>query len=229
MSESKNSRPKTPNKADETQEAEHEKVVFDEMGFPKRVRPKSLSEVLRFCKNRLGKNAEFGYWDEGGFPNCTYYKAFLGILGDGILVYDSEEMIAQCAEECDMSYEDAMEALDYNTFCCYMGPKTPKHIAPPKFPENPEEEFKEMDGELITYIPGCDNALVGFLETPEGKTVCVYNMKLLPDIVKESKYMRKELLLDPFEKIPFDRKALKQKLKAAKAKKAKKKAKRKSR
>lgn len=211
MSESKNSRPKKPNKADETQEAEHEKVVFDEMGFPKRVRPKSLSEVVRFCKNRLGKNAEFGYWDEGGFPNCTYYKAFLGILGDGILVYDSEEMIAQCAEECDM------------------GPKTPKHIAPSKFPENPEEEFKEMDGELITYIPGCDNALVGFLETPEGKTVCVYNMKLLPDIVKESKYMRKELLLDPFEKIPFDRKALKQKLKAAKAKKSKKKAKRKSR
>lgn len=228
MSESKNSRPKTTNKADETQEAEHEKVVFDEMGFPKRERPKSLSEVLRFCKDRLGKNAEFGYWDKGGFPNCTYYKAFLGILGDGILVYDSEEMIAQCAEECDMSYEDAMEALDYNTFCCYMGPKTPKHIAPPKFPENPEEEFKEMEGSLITYIPGCDNALVGFLGTSDGETVCVYNKKLLPEIVKESKYMRKELLLDPFEKIPFDRKALKQKLKAAKAKKARKKAKRKS-
>lgn len=227
MSESKNSRKPKQSQPNEIQEEEHTKVVFDEMDFPKRERPKSLSELLRFCKNRLGKNAEFGYWDEGGFPNCTYYKAFLGILGDGILAYNTDEMIAQCAEDCDMSYEDAMEALDYNTFCCYMGPKTPKHITPVKFPDNPEEEFKEMEGALITYIPGCDNALVGFMETAEGEWVCVYNQKLLPEIVKESKYMRRALLLDPYEKIPFDRKAMKKKIQEAKAKKAKKKAKRK--
>ncbi len=216
MSESKNSQTQT-NK----EEAEHEKVVFDEMGFPERERPKSLSDLTRFCKNRLGKNAEFGYWDDKGFPACTYYKAFLGILGNGLLAYDSEEMIAQCAEDCDMSYEEAMEALDYNTFCCYMGPKTPKHITPVKFPENPEEEFKEMEGDMLTYIPDCDNALVGFMETPTG-FCCVYNMKLLPDAVKNCKYMRRDLLLDPYEKIPFDRQALKKKLEAAKAKKAKK-------
>lgn len=227
MSESKNSRKPKQSQPNEIQEEEHTKVVFDEMDFPKRERPKSLSEMLRFCKNRLGKNADFGYWDEGGFPNCTYYKAFLGILGDGILAYNADEMIAQCAEECDMSYEDAMEALDYNTFCCYMGPKTPKHITPVKFPDNPEEEFKEMEGALITYIPGCDNALVGFMETAEGEWVCVYNKKLLPEIVNESKYMRRALLLDPYEKIPFDRKAMKKKIQEAKAKKAKKKAKRK--
>ena len=227
MSESKNSRKPKQSQPNDIQEEEHTKVVFDEMDFPKRERPKSLSEMLRFCKNRLGKNAEFGYWDEGGFPNCTYYKAFLGILGDGILAYNADEMIAQCAEDCDMSYEDAMEALDYNTFCCYMGPKTPKHITPVKFPDSPEEEFKEMEGALITYIPGCDNALVGFMETAEGEWVCVYNQKLLPEIVKESKYMRRALLLDPYEKIPFDRKAMKKKIQEAKAKKAKKKAKRK--
>lgn len=227
MSEQKNSPQPKQAPTNENQEDEHEKVVFDEMDFPKRERPKSLSDLLRFCKNRLGKNAEFGYWDKGGFPSCTYYKAFLGILGDGILAYDTDEMIAQCAEDCDMSYQDAMEALDYNTFCCYMGPKTPKHIIPVKFPENPEEEFKEMDGALITYIPGCDNALVGFMETPEGEFVCVYNKKLLPDIVRECKYMRRDLLLDPYEKVPFDRKSLKKKLEAAKAKKAKKKAKKK--
>lgn len=227
MSESKNSRKPKQSQPNEIKEDEHTKVVFDEMDFPKRERPKSLSEMLRFCKNRLGKNAEFGYWDEGGFPNCTYYKAFLGILGDGILAYNADEMIAQCAEDCDMSYEDAMEALDYNTFCCYMGPKTPKHITPVKFPDTPEEEFKEMEGALITYIPGCDNALVGFMETAEGEWVCVYNKKLLPEIVKESKYMRRALLLDPYEKIPFDRKAMKKKIQEAKAKKAKKKAKRK--
>lgn len=227
MCESKNSPQQNPSNTDSQNNDEHEKVVFDEMGFPERVRPKSLSELLRFCKNRLGKNAEFGYWDDKGFPACTYYKAFLGILGDGILAYNADEMIAQCAEECDMSYEKAMEALDYNTFCCYMGPQTPKHITPVKFPENPEEEFKEMGGTLMTYIPGCDNALVGFMETAEGEWVCVYNKKLLPDIVKECKYMRRDLLLDPYEKIPFDRKALKKKLEAAKAKKAKKKAKKK--
>ena len=71
-----------------------------------------------------------------------------------------------------------------------------------------------------------DNALVGFMETPTG-LCCVYNMKLLPDSVKNCKYMRRDLLLDPYEKIPFDRQALKKKLEAAKAKKAKKKAKRK--
>ena len=125
MSESKNSRKPKQSQPNEIQEEEHTKVVFDEMDFPKRERPKSLSEMLRFCKNRLGKNAEFGYWDEGGFPNCTYYKAFLGILGDGILAYNADEMIAQCAEDCDMSYEDAMEALHYNAVCCYMCPKPP--------------------------------------------------------------------------------------------------------
>lgn len=222
MSESKNS----PNpKTNDEEEAEHEKVVFDEMGFPERERPKSLSDLIRFCKNRLGKNAEFGYWDKNGFPACTYHKAFLGILGNGLLAYNSEEMIAQCAEDCDMSYEEAMEALDYNTFCCYMGPNTPMHISPVKYPEDPEGEFKEMEGELITYIPDCDKALVGFMTDADGKLCCVYNQKLLPDCVKHSKYMRKELLLDPYEKIPFDRQALKKKLEAAKAKKAKKKAK----
>ena len=130
MCESKNSPQQNPSNTDSQNNGEHEKVVFDEMGFPERERPKSLSELLRFCKNRLGKNANFGYWDDKGFPACTYYKAFLGLLGNGILAYNDEEMIAQCAEECDMSYEEAMEALDYNTFCCYMGPQTPKHITP---------------------------------------------------------------------------------------------------
>lgn len=227
MSESKTSQQPTHVQTNENQEVEHEKVVFDEMDFPKRERPKSLSELLRFCKNRLGKNAEIGYLEDGEFPNCTYYKAFLGILGNGILAYNTDEMIAQCAEDLDMSYQDAMEALDYTTFCCYMGPKTPKHITPVKFLENPEEEFKAMEGNLITYIPGCDNALVGFMHTTEGELVCVYNKKLLPDIVRECKYMRRDLLLDPYEKVPFDRKALKKKLEAAKTKKAKKKAKKK--
>jgi hypothetical protein len=136
-------------------------------------------------------------------------------------------MIAQCAEECDMSYEEAMEALDFNKFCCHMGPKTPKHIIPVKFPENPEEEFKEMEGNIITYIPDCENALVGFMQT-DSELVCVYNAKLLPEVIKESKYMRRDLLLDPYEKIPFDRKSLKKKIEAAKAKKAKKKARRKN-
>lgn len=227
MSESKNYQQPKQVQTNENQKAEHEKVVFDEMDFPKRERPKSLSDLLRFCKTRLGKNAEFGYWNDGGFPNCTYYKAFLGILGDGILAYNTDEMIAQLAEDCDMSYQDAMESLEYNTFCCYMGPKTPKHITPIKFPETPEEELKEMQGELITYIPGCDNALVGFMQTADGEWVCVYNKTLLPDIVRECKYMRRDLLLDPYEKVPFDRKPLKKKLEAAKAKKAKKKAKKK--
>lgn len=227
MCESKNSPQQNPSNTDSQYDDESEKVVFDKMGFPERERPKSLAELKRFCKARLGKNAEFSYWDDHFFPACSYYKAFLGILGNGILAYDKEEMIAQCAEDCDMSYLQALEALDYNTFCCYMGDKTPAHINPVKYPEDPEGELKEIEGELITYIPDCDNALVGFMTDIDGKTVCVYNKKLLPDCVKNSKYMRKELLLDPYEKIPFDRKAQKKKLEAAKAKKAKKKAKKK--
>jgi hypothetical protein len=42
------------------------------------------------------------------------------------LVYSIDKMIAILTE--DMSYEDAIEYLDFNVFCAYVGERTPIYI-----------------------------------------------------------------------------------------------------
>lgn len=43
------------------------------------------------------------------------------------LVYDRTKMIGILVEQ-NMSYEDAIEHLEFNTFCAYVGEKTPIYI-----------------------------------------------------------------------------------------------------
>ena len=44
------------------------------------------------------------------------------------VVYNSHLMIEQLMIESDMTMEDAMEYLQFNTFCAYMGEGTPLYV-----------------------------------------------------------------------------------------------------
>jgi hypothetical protein len=57
-----------------------------------------------------------------------YDTAIVGITDDGQLVYSKEKMVEITAVVGDMSAEDAWEFLEYNTFCAYVGEKTPLYI-----------------------------------------------------------------------------------------------------
>ena len=62
-----------------------------------------------------------------GDPN-GYDEAIVGITIDGQLVYSREKMIELCAKQGEMEEIDAIEWLEYNTFCAYVGEKTPLFI-----------------------------------------------------------------------------------------------------
>lgn len=57
-----------------------------------------------------------------------YDDAIVGITRDGQLVYSIEKMIEICARDGEMDEIDAIEWLEYNTFCAYVGEKTPLYI-----------------------------------------------------------------------------------------------------
>lgn len=63
---------------------------------------------------------------DGNFDG--YNDAIVGITDDGRLVYSKEIMVDICERDGDMGYEDAVEWLEYNTFCAYVGKKTPLFI-----------------------------------------------------------------------------------------------------
>lgn len=62
-----------------------------------------------------------------GDPN-GYDEAIVGITSEGQLVYSREKMIELCAKQGEMEEIDAIEWLEYNTFCAYVGEKTPLFI-----------------------------------------------------------------------------------------------------
>lgn len=58
-----------------------------------------------------------------------YDEAIVGITIDGQLVYSREKMIELCAKQGEMEdIVDAIEWLEFNTFCAYVGEKTPIYI-----------------------------------------------------------------------------------------------------
>lgn len=57
-----------------------------------------------------------------------YDDAIVGITRDGQLVYSIEKMIELCAKQGEMEEIDAIEWLEFNTFCAYVGEKTPLYI-----------------------------------------------------------------------------------------------------
>ncbi len=60
------------------------------------------------------------------FENPDYVSAFVGVSNDGRAIYNYEYMIAHLVEE-GMTYEEAIEFIDYNTIGAlpYMGAKAP--------------------------------------------------------------------------------------------------------
>jgi hypothetical protein len=61
-------------------------------------------------------------------PREVYDAAVLGTTFDGRAIYDAEHVI-RCTVNADgMSFEDAVEWHEFNTFCAYAGPKTPLYV-----------------------------------------------------------------------------------------------------
>lgn len=59
-----------------------------------------------------------------GDPN-GYDQAILGITDGGQLVYSKEIVIDIAMRTGEMDYEEAVEFLDFNLFCAYVGEQTP--------------------------------------------------------------------------------------------------------
>lgn len=58
---------------------------------------------------------ELGYSDSIVFSNPDYDAAIVGISSDDRVIYDYDEMIACLMLEDDMTTEEAMDFIDYNT------------------------------------------------------------------------------------------------------------------
>lgn len=71
---------------------------------------------------------ELGFEDSVVFENPDYDSAIVGYdENSGRIIYDYEKMIVHLMDVDNMSYEDAMEFIDYNTVraCPYMGERAP--------------------------------------------------------------------------------------------------------
>ena len=84
-------------------------------------------------------NPEAILWD--GFNDCI-----IGITEKGIVVYEMSLMISKLMAE-DMTPEDAIEYLEFNTWNTYVGENTPIHIK--LF--DVEALQKALDGEGYPY------------------------------------------------------------------------------
>lgn len=61
------------------------------------------------------------------FSNLSYKNSIIGISYDNRVIYDYDLMIEELMEEEDLSFEDALEFLEYNTLRAlpYMGGDAP--------------------------------------------------------------------------------------------------------
>jgi hypothetical protein len=57
-----------------------------------------------------------------------YDQAIVGITDGGCLVYSKEKIIEIAMQNTDMEYEEAIEFLDFNLFCTYVGEQTPIYV-----------------------------------------------------------------------------------------------------
>lgn len=59
------------------------------------------------------------------FSDPDYSSAFEGVTSSGIAVYNYRKMVEYLMVNDNMSYEDAVEFIDYNTLGAYVGDNTP--------------------------------------------------------------------------------------------------------
>ena len=82
--------------------------------------------------NRLKTDAEVAEYIGDRFPDediifpTGYPEAFIGISIDGAAIYDKDSMIATLVEADGMTWEEAMEFLEYNVYNTHMS----DHITP---------------------------------------------------------------------------------------------------
>jgi len=60
-----------------------------------------------------------------------YDDAIIGVCigcDSGRVVYDAEKMVDICAKDLDTDQEEALEFLEFNTFCAYVGENTPMYL-----------------------------------------------------------------------------------------------------
>lgn len=57
---------------------------------------------------------EWGYEDTIVFENPDYASAFIGVSADGRAIYDYNKMVDYLMQTDGMSYDDAVEFIDYN-------------------------------------------------------------------------------------------------------------------
>lgn len=69
------------------------------------------------------------YPEESFLKADGFDKAIIGIDPNSMrLVYDRNKMVDILIEGEGMTYEDAIEHLEFNTYCAYVGEKTPIYI-----------------------------------------------------------------------------------------------------
>ena len=70
---------------------------------------------------------ELGYEDAIVFDSPSYVDAYIGMSHDGRVIYSYDKMIECLITEDGMTYEDAIEFIDYNTIRAipYMGERGP--------------------------------------------------------------------------------------------------------
>lgn len=58
---------------------------------------------------------DFGYEDSIIFKNPSYDAAIIGVSTDGQVIYDYDKMIGCLMDEDNMTYDEAIDFIDYNT------------------------------------------------------------------------------------------------------------------
>lgn len=58
---------------------------------------------------------DMGYEDSVVFENPDYNDAIIGVTEEGSVIYDYDLMVEWLVKEDDMTYEEAIEFIDYNT------------------------------------------------------------------------------------------------------------------
>ena len=165
---------------------------------PKEI-PKSHQAICRFINDRRGKDN-----DTIILSGESDFSAFLGITQDGHAVYDFDKMVKNLTASRNISEAEADDEISYNTCDAYVGKMTPYIV---NRTDDTISSYMESvdDADMLTYIPDCDNACVGFADV-SGKISCIYDKTLLPTVILNCKYLQQGLIIDPFVCIPSKKK-----------------------
>lgn len=80
-------------------------------------------------ENKILNSIIENYPDEEILKADGFDNAIIGIETNTMrLVYDKSKMIEILMDNDGMEYSDAIEHLEYNTFCAYVGERTPIYI-----------------------------------------------------------------------------------------------------